>query len=171
MSDTAWTDARVEALTSLWREGLSASQVAERLGGVTRNAVIGKIHRLALSGRAPGGTVQRHPRAARVIRAIFPPRAVASRIAPHRRAAVAVNPIEVVPEGPGLIGDLVALSAHVCRWPIGDPSAPDFSFCGRATAGEGPYCADHHRCAHQTRALSPLDRDPFVRRVLAGLAA
>lgn len=171
MSDTPWTDARVEALTSLWREGLSASQVAERLGGVTRNAVIGKIHRLGLSGRPSGGTFQRSPRPARMARAVSAPRAVAFGSAARRRPAVVVNPVEVVPEGPGLIGDLVALNAHVCRWPIGDPTAPDFSFCGRATAGEGPYCADHHRCAHQTRALSPLDRDPFVRRVLAGLAA
>ncbi|HBH40786.1 MAG TPA: GcrA cell cycle regulator, partial [Rhizobiales bacterium] len=48
----AWTDERVELLKKLWTEGLSASQVAGRLGGVTRNAVIGKVHRLGLSGRA-----------------------------------------------------------------------------------------------------------------------
>ena len=48
----AWTDERVELLKKLWAEGLSASQIAGRLGGVTRNAVIGKVHRLGLSGRA-----------------------------------------------------------------------------------------------------------------------
>src|SRR5687767_15845801 len=48
----AWTDERVELLKKLWAEGLSASQIASRLGGVTRNAVIGKVHRLGLSGRA-----------------------------------------------------------------------------------------------------------------------
>ena len=48
----AWTDERVELLKKLWSEGLSASQIAGRLGGVTRNAVIGKVHRLGLSGRA-----------------------------------------------------------------------------------------------------------------------
>ena len=47
----AWTDERVETLKKLWAEGLSASQIANRLGGVTRNAVIGKVHRLGLSGR------------------------------------------------------------------------------------------------------------------------
>ena len=47
-----WTDERVELLKKLWAEGLSASQIAGRLGGVTRNAVIGKVHRLGLSGRA-----------------------------------------------------------------------------------------------------------------------
>ena len=48
----SWTDDRVELLKKLWGEGLSASQIAGRLGGVTRNAVIGKVHRLGLSGRA-----------------------------------------------------------------------------------------------------------------------
>src|SRR5215472_15870446 len=47
-----WTDERVEVLKKLWLEGLSASQIAKQLGGVTRNAVIGKVHRLGLSGRA-----------------------------------------------------------------------------------------------------------------------
>src|SRR6516164_9885922 len=48
----AWNDERVELLKKLWSDGLSASQIAGRLGGVTRNAVIGKVHRLGLSGRA-----------------------------------------------------------------------------------------------------------------------
>ena len=48
----AWTDDRVEILTKLWGEGLSASQIARELGDVTRNAVIGKVHRLGLAGRA-----------------------------------------------------------------------------------------------------------------------
>ena len=47
-----WTDERVGTLKKLWLEGLSASQIAKQLGGVTRNAVIGKVHRLGLSGRA-----------------------------------------------------------------------------------------------------------------------
>src|SRR5205085_4411379 len=50
--DVSWTDERIETLKKLWSEGLSASQIAAELGGVTRNAVIGKVHRLGLSGRA-----------------------------------------------------------------------------------------------------------------------
>src|SRR5688572_26204656 len=64
-----WTDERVELLKKLWQDGLSASQIAKQLGGVTRNAVIGKVHRLGLSGRAapskPARTVFKAPRAAR----------------------------------------------------------------------------------------------------------
>ena len=48
----SWTDERVEMLKKLWADGLSASQIAAELGGITRNAVIGKVHRLGLSGRA-----------------------------------------------------------------------------------------------------------------------
>src|SRR5438034_8785739 len=52
----SWTDERVEALKRLWSEGLSASHIAAELGGVTRNAVIGKVHRLGLAGRAKSPT-------------------------------------------------------------------------------------------------------------------
>ena len=51
----SWTDERVELLKKMWGEGQSASQIAKELGGVTRNAVIGKVHRLGLSNRATGG--------------------------------------------------------------------------------------------------------------------
>src|SRR5918999_5304444 len=56
-----WTDERVELLKKLWADGLSASQIAAELGGITRNAVIGKVHRLGLSGRAqaPSSSVPR----------------------------------------------------------------------------------------------------------------
>ena len=64
-----WTDERVETLKKLWLDGLSASQIAKSLGGVTRNAVIGKVHRLGLSGRAtpsqPARTTFKAPRPAR----------------------------------------------------------------------------------------------------------
>ena len=55
----AWTDERVELLKKLWAEGLSASQIAARLGGVTRNAVIGKAHRLGLTGKHGGSSLKR----------------------------------------------------------------------------------------------------------------
>src|SRR5262245_65830850 len=56
----AWNDERVELLKKLWADGLSASQIAGRLGGVTRNAVIGKVHRLGLSGRATTSRMKSH---------------------------------------------------------------------------------------------------------------
>ena len=166
MSDSGWTDARVTRLETLWREGLSASQVARSLGGVTRNAVIGKIHRLGLSGRSAASALCRR---AACPKPTAPRRRRRTLAAPRPRP---VTPAAVVgPEEPGLVASLTALAPHVCKWPIGDPKAADFSFCGRAASGAGPYCADHHRRAYPSQAPSSLDRDPAVRRVLAGLAA
>src|SRR5881394_175256 len=72
-ANMGWTDERVELLKKLWQDGLSASQIAKQLGGVTRNAVIGKVHRLGLSGRAtpskPARTTFKAPRPARPISA------------------------------------------------------------------------------------------------------
>src|SRR3954467_15102818 len=70
-ANMGWTDERVELLKKLWQDGLSASQIAKQLGGVTRNAVIGKVHRLGLSGRAapsnPARPAFKAPRPARPV--------------------------------------------------------------------------------------------------------
>lgn len=144
-----WTDERVEILKKLWLEGLSASQIAKQLGGVTRNAVIGKVHRLGLSGRAtpsqPTRTAFRTPR---------PPRPAIS-AASHRRAEsrhepvvrTAPRPITYVEE-PGT-ATVLTLGAHMCKWPIGDPATAEFTFCGRRQDGDGPYCIEHARVAYQ----------------------
>ena len=142
-----WTDERVETLKKLWLDGLSASQIAKQLGGVTRNAVIGKVHRLGLSGRAtpsqPQRTVFKAPRAPRPAQAAAP-------VPPRRPAepALAAPAPLAVPEAPGA-ATVLTLGAHMCKWPIGDPSADSFTFCGRRSDREGPYCAEHARVAYQ----------------------
>jgi len=156
-----WSDDRVTVLKTLWLNGASASQIARQLGGVTRNAVIGKVHRLGLSGRAtpsrPGRAPRSlAPRAARPARS--PPRPQRPRV---REAA------GVAPEGPGLVADMSGLRPHMCKWPIGDPKAADFSLCGRAA--EGPYCARHAAVGVRPGTAWRADRDHIVRRALAGL--
>ena len=141
-----WTDERVETLKKLWLEGLSASQIAKQLGGVTRNAVIGKVHRLGLSGRAapsqPQRSVFRAPRPARV--------PVAAAPAPRRPVAQPVAPTLPVirSEEPGS-ATVLTLGAHMCKWPIGDPATDNFSFCGRRSNEDGPYCHEHAMIAYQ----------------------
>jgi GcrA cell cycle regulator len=139
-----WTDERVETLKKLWLEGLSASQIAKHLGGVTRNAVIGKVHRLGLSGRAAPSQPTRP-----AFKAPRPPRPVVSHPVARRAVehAPAPRPITYVEE-PGT-ATVLTLGAHMCKWPIGDPSTDDFTFCGRRSAGEGPYCVEHARVAYQ----------------------
>jgi GcrA cell cycle regulator len=143
-----WTDERVETLKKLWLDGLSASQIAKQLGGVTRNAVIGKVHRLGLSGRAtpsqPQRTVFKAPRAPRpaVSAAPAPRRA----IEPSMPSPQVIQPY--ISEEPGT-ATVLTLGAHMCKWPIGDPSSDGFTFCGRRSEREGPYCTEHARVAYQ----------------------
>jgi GcrA cell cycle regulator len=150
-----WTDERVEVLKKLWLDGLSASQIAKQLGGVTRNAVIGKVHRLGLSGRAapsqPARPVFKAPRPARPVSTTpSAPRRLAEPVA-ATVAAAAPAPTAAVPalrpEEPGS-ATVLTLGAHMCKWPIGDPSTEAFTFCGRR-ASEGPYCGEHARVAYQ----------------------
>lgn len=143
-----WDDERVATLKKLWLEGLSASQIAKQLGGVTRNAVIGKVHRLGLSGRAAPSQPQRQV----AFKPPRPPRPIAQ--APVRReAAPSSMPVPAAPrpvfvaEEPGT-ATVLTLGVHMCKWPIGDPSSDSFTFCGRRQS-EGPYCVDHARVAYQ----------------------
>ena len=149
-----WTEDRVGALKKLWLEGQSASQIAKQLGGgVTRNAVIGKVHRLGLSGRAAPSQPARAASTFRPARVRTTPPAQPS--APRRieaaqaqpRPVAPTPPLPVVAELPGT-ATVMTLGAHMCKWPIGDPSSTEFSFCGRR-ASEGVYCVEHARIAYQ----------------------
>ena len=140
-----WSDDRVTTLSKLWVDGLSASQIAKQLGGVTRNAVIGKIHRLGLSGRGQPS------KPARLERTGTPRFARRTRVPKAQHAPNRPPPPsrpEAVPEGPGLVSSMTALGAHVCKWPIGDPKSEAFSFCGRLATGS--YCP-----THKTQAFRP----------------
>ena len=147
-----WTDERVELLKKLWQDGLSASQIAKQLGGVTRNAVIGKVHRLGLSGRAapskPQRTVFKAPRPARPAATAAPsaPRRIAEPVSATSTPAPA--PARYVDERPGT-ATVLTLGAHMCKWPIGDPSLDSFTFCGRRSEEHGPYCHEHAQVAYQ----------------------
>lgn len=147
-----WTDERVETLKKLWQDGLSASQIAKQLGGVTRNAVIGKVHRLGLSGRAapskPARPVFKAPRPQRPAAQPAAPRRIAEPMAvAPQSAAPAPAPVRYIDEAPGS-ATVLTLGAHMCKWPIGDPSSDGFTFCGRRQS-DGPYCGEHARVAYQ----------------------
>lgn len=164
-----WTDTRVELLKKLWADGLSAAQIANELGGVTRNGVIGKVHRLGLSGRARPSSLSSWPRKARSTKHVsHVPR---SRFRGNTALAFEYEP---VPE-PELIEipveqrkTLLQINEHTCRWPVGDPAKVDFFFCGGKTVpgtlgnGSGaspiPYCAYHCRMAYTAPVERQRDR-------------
>lgn len=157
----SWTEERVELLKKLWTDGLSASQIAGRIGGgVTRNAVIGKVHRLGLCGRATTSRMRSRPRARMLS---FPNRtqsvahyrtqgnvALKALFLPASEAAPAPAPVieeYEIPQAQRV--DLLSLKEHMCRWPLGDPQEEGFKFCGCRTVGSLPYCEYHARIAYQ----------------------
>ena len=155
MTALTWTDERVEQLKKLWEGGLSASQIAAELGNVTRNAVIGKVHRLGLSGRAKSPTsAAPRPRKARpaqhMMRVTRPVARGNTALAHVFEVEAEPDPIahdNVVPMNQRL--SLLELNEATCHWPIGDPSNPEFFFCGGKSLPGLPYCAHHSRIAYQ----------------------
>jgi GcrA cell cycle regulator len=159
-----WTDERVDLLRKLWTQGLSASQIAGELaGGVTRNAVIGKVHRLGLSGRAkapgsvqtgrtrkPATRVANHPMAQSggSVRGNL---ALAPKIMSAPSPMIAMAPLPesdvVVPMSERVT--IMELREAMCRWPFGDPSQAEFRFCGAHSPVGTPYCTHHSRIAYQ----------------------
>ena len=157
----SWTDDRVELLKKLWAEGLSASQIAGQLGGVTRNAVIGKVHRLGLSGRATTSRVKstraRKNKAGRQNTAprlgLFSTSNSALRTLSSSPDGQKEEPFRsqyvelVIPEEERV--DLIDLKENQCKWPIGDPQDKNFHFCGKTKSECGPYCEYHAQIAFQ----------------------
>ncbi|MBY0296619.1 MAG: GcrA cell cycle regulator [Methylobacterium sp.] len=164
----SWTKERVELLKRLWSDGRSASQIAAEIGGVSRNAVIGKVHRLGLAGRAPkvNGTVAPAPGAVRrpapVVEVERPSSPAPSLLAPPPpslalvRADPRVEPEVALPVSERVT--IMELREFMCRWPMGDPASPDFRFCGARSITGLPYCTHHARIAYQPAAERKRDR-------------
>ena len=163
----AWTDERVELLKTLWAEGLSAAQIANKMGGVTRNAVIGKVHRLGLSGRATPAKPQRgrisapEPREETAAPSAAPRRLVAKPTAPEPEF---IAPLVLDSGDPTTVS---TIKNNMCKWPIGDPAKDDFHFCGQPTLPGKSYCAYHAHMAFQPPQQRRSERRPDQRRVLA----
>ncbi len=155
----AWTDERIALLTKLWTDGLTASQIAAALGeATTRNAVIGKAHRLGLSGRPSPVRVPRPARAT----ASRPskPRPLNSpermplmksnaplRVRPAEPPVRSIIPVAEVPLGPSVT--LLKVTDKMCKWPIGHPGDDGFRFCGGSSRDGSPYCEGHAQMAYQ----------------------
>lgn len=160
----SWTDERVELLRKLWKDGKSASQIASELAnGITRNAVIGKVHRLGLSGRAKAVSPTQ-PRPRHRSASVRP--AALRQSVPTARGATALafdlQPTPVPESDPSeeTVASfaeqvtIMELRESMCRWPLGDPTTVEFRFCGSQSTSGGSYCRYHSRMAYQP----PLDR-------------
>ena len=149
----AWTEDRVAMLRELWTKGLSASQIAVKLGGVSRNAVIGKAHRLGLESRPSpirGGGGGSRSRRNRAISRAIEARALRGTITEEEIGGepVAPEPGQRMMDRPLSPPTRPISDVKDCLWPIGDPSEDAFSFCGEDTAPGRPYCANHCAMAY-----------------------
>jgi GcrA cell cycle regulator len=178
----SWTDERVELLRQLWLDGKSASQISAELGqGITRNAVIGKVHRLGLSGRAKS-TSPAAPRVRQRPAASAPRTPLASRtssgggghvvrgntaLAFSIDTAIEAQPVfrEDIVVPMSLRVTIVELKEAMCRWPLGDPTTAEFRYCGIQSGGSGPYCAHHGKMAYQPVQDRRRERDRERRAV------
>lgn len=139
-----WDDDRnIDLLKEKWAEGLSCAQIAKEIPGATRSAIIGKVHRLGLAGRANPSrpTTTRKPVEPRRPAAPRPPPA------PKPPPPDTVEKAAPVEELAGT-ATVFELASHMCKWPIGEPGDDSFRYCGRRR-GEGPYCEHHTRLAYK----------------------
>lgn len=171
----SWTDERVETLKKMWSEGQSASQIAKELGGVTRNAVIGKVHRLGLSNRAGASSTpaperksakaESAPAAKPAAKSAPQEKVIEVTVTPRKPIVPAGQPLppqpsanEISPETLANVREvektskkisLMDLTERTCKWPVGDPATEDFWFCGLAVQQGKPYCEAHVSVAFQ----------------------
>ena len=142
----SWTEEKVAVLRQYWGSGKSASEIAEIIGDVSRNAVIGKAHRLGLAGR-PSPIKDKKPKP----KAVVPTTSIP---APTPAPPPIVNLVELQP---GSGATILSLTERMCRWPHGDPKQPGFRFCGKPAVNGTSYCSEHLKAAYQPPA--PKRRD------------
>ena len=149
----SWTDERIDQLKQLWEKGLTASQIADKLaGGISRNAVIGKAHRLGLKARP---SPVKSGEGVLVIETSVEVRPAAAAAAPVAEAprpkTVAARPAAAPATSSSGKTSLLDLSDKICKWPIGHPGEPDFHFCGKPAQATFPYCGEHCAVAYQAQ--------------------
>ena len=156
----SWTSEKVDKLRELWSKGHTASQIAEMLGDTTRNAVIGKAHRLDLEARAP--SKQSSAPKSKDNRQIKRTAAPTSRKAKFQSILLDKN---FEPENPKSLEDL---TESTCKWPVGHPNEEKFYFCGRKPEGEFPYCKLHVLYAFQPKGSKEevLDKEDEVPEII-----
>lgn len=161
---SSWTEERIQLLKTLWHEGLSCAQIAARIGGVSRNAVIGKRLRLGLPDRRDRTSMRDRTRPFKTSAntTITPTYQDTYRIGSiHRhnqQVSAFVEPVtdtDIAPDDRRQIADM---EPHHCRWPIGDPRSAEFGFCNRDAVAGLPYCQSHAQRAFRTVSVDEAEK-------------
>lgn len=130
----SWNDEKIATLKELWGKGNTASQIAQIIGGLSRNAVIGKAHRLGLSGRMQSKS---QSSSISIVRK--------KKNSPYNKKIIEITTDVSEPMNPTAF---LKIKDGMCRWPLGEPGGNDFMFCGRG-AGDNVYCKEHKQMAFQ----------------------
>ena len=129
----SWTEEKVSKLKELWGKGNTASQIAEIIGGISRNAVIGKAHRLNLSAKIKTRTAATNEN----FESSVQNRNIKSRKGRKSKFKSLIIEKDFEPENPK---QLEQLDENSCKWPIGHPNEKSFYFCGRSSLKDFSYC-------------------------------
>ena len=140
----SWTDEKVAKLKELWGNGSTASQIAEIIGGISRNAVIGKAHRLNLSAKIKTRTASSN----QIFENIREDRNIKNKRSRKSKFKSLIIEKDFEPENPK---QLEELDENSCKWPIGHPDEESFYFCGRTSLKDFSYCKLHLLYAYQPK--------------------
>ena len=140
----SWTEEKVAKLKELWGKGNTASQIAEIIGGISRNAVIGKAHRLNLSAKIKTRTAISNQN---FDNSILDKNSNSKRIRRSKFKSLIIEK-DFEPENPK---QLEELDENSCKWPIGHPDEKNFYFCGRSSMKDFSYCKLHILYAFQPK--------------------
>jgi len=147
----SWTQEREEKLKELWKIGHTASQIAIQLGNTTRNAVIGKAHRLNLQSRATSGRSSIKTNKENKVQN----EEKSKKLGRKARFKALLLDKNFEQENPKKLEDL---TDETCRWPIGHPPEKNFYFCGRKSLEKFPYCKLHVLYAFQPKNAKEEDQ-------------
>ena len=140
----SWTDEKVAKLKELWGKGNTASQIAEIIGGISRNAVIGKAHRLNLSAKIKTRTAT----STENFETSNGDKKITNRKSRRSKFKSLIIEKDFEPENPK---QLEELDENSCKWPIGHPDEKSFYFCGRSSLKDFSYCKLHLLYAYQPK--------------------
>ena len=140
----SWTEEKVAKLKELWGKGNTASQIAEIIGGISRNAVIGKAHRLNLSAKIKTRTATSNQKFENKLEA----KQLKTKRGSRSKFKSLIIEKDFEPENPK---QLEELSENCCKWPIGHPNEKSFYFCGRSSLKDFSYCKLHLLYAYQPK--------------------